>query len=470
MNRLSAQWDVAKTRLAAALTPAIVQLTGALSKFAEEINELASNPKFITFVENAAEGFGRLGSKIAYAAERLAHYIDEHRQWAALGGGAAQGVGGALVLGGLAAPFTGGASLLGAAALVGGGAALGVGGFALQQGLRSSGNSGGAAGRLQALLAGQGEEIPLNSPLRLLGSGEGGGGGVSIPAKDNKSLLNQQLQDFIAEQRLELAEANTTADAEAKAKIAMLQNVANEALRLSKLANTPAEANKLIDAARTANAQELQERVKYIDQLKKLDAEEIATEEKGRIGALDVAKSQLALEAAAHQVTKVQELQAEQDLVDKKYALELTSLSQQQALYDQGTRDYEKYTEQLITTAEKWRESQLQIAAQIAAAQQEAAQKTQEEWQSALAPIASTIDSTLRSVITGQQSPLAALSRGAGDLILGGLSKTVQGVVVGGQGGENGQPGDLAAGDFQVCLRPDWRDRGTPGQAVRPAE
>src|SRR6185312_16658009 len=52
----------------------------------------------------------------------------------------------------------------------------------------------------------------------------------------------------------------------------------------------------------------------------------------------------------------------------------------------------------------------------------------------------------LRSVITGQQSPLSALTRGAGDLILGGLSKTVQGLVVGGQGGENGQPGDLAAG------------------------
>lgn len=447
MNRLNAQWDAAKTRLAAALLPAIEEITGALTKFATAVNELASNPKFIEFIDNMARGFGNLASKIAGAASGLAHFIDEHRRIGLLGGGLAEGAGGALLLGAAAAPFTGGASLLGAAALATGGAALGVGGFALRAGLTPSQATG--AGRLQELLAGEGETEPLNSPLRLLSKGAGtAGGGISAPPADHSKELNKEFEDFVSEQRLEVAEAGNTA----QAKIAMLQAIG-------------AEATKLYGAqsrqARTAAAEELGERQRYIDQLKSLDVEEINSITKSRAGLLDITKSQLAQEVATRQISKLQELQQEQNLVDQKYALELNSLNQIRALYDEGSKDYGKYTDQLITKAEKWRETQIQIATQIAEAQQEAAEKVMQSWQQALEPVSAGINGVIDSLLRGE-SPTATLARAAGggieSLIHGGISTlftgggndTVSGALSSGIFGESGGIAGLIAGKLGV--------------------
>lgn len=452
MNRLSASWDAAKVRLAAALLPAIEEITGALEHFTRAVNDLSSNPKFIEFIENVAHGFGSLASQIGGATSKLASFIDQHRSIGLLGGAAAEGVGGAMVLGAIAAPFTGGASLLGAAALAGGGAAAGLGGYALRSGLTPSGaTGGGAGGRLQGLLAGKGEEIPLDSPLRLLGGQGGAGagvGGVSVPAADHSKELNKEFEDFVAEQRLELAEAGNTT----QGKIAMLQAVAAEAAKLYGAESKQAE---------TALAAEMIERERYVDQLKKLDAEEINSITKGRAGLLDITKAQLTLELAAHQITKLQELAQEQNLVDQKYALELNSLSQIRALYDEGTRDYQKYTDQLITTAEKWRETQLQIAAQIAQAQQEAANKVMEAWQRALEPAVTGLNSMIDALLKGG-SPLAALGQAAGGgitgLIHGGISTVLTGGAEGTIGGalsssmfgERGGVAGLIAGGLGV--------------------
>jgi hypothetical protein len=170
-----------------------------------------------------------------------------------------------------------------------------------------------------------------------------GQGSASESAAQMKAALDQQFQDFVSEQRLEAAEAGSTA----ASKITEYQRVYAEAVSLFGAQSI---------AARQAAVDEIAAEKSYTTQQTALTAEADRNAAASAVSGLNAQKDALAQQVAAHQISRSQELADEQGFVAQEQAIDDAMYTQRLVLYSNDAREFERTAQEKIAADQKFQQ------------------------------------------------------------------------------------------------------------------
>jgi hypothetical protein len=195
---------------------------------------------------------------------------------------------------------------------------------------------------------------------------------------------------FVEEQKLEIAEANNTADA----KIVAYAKVYQEAVSLFHAQSKEARAAAVEEAEAIDTA--IKQRQASIIQ----ETNDIVRE---RASQLAVTRATLQQELALHEITKSQEKALEDQLDEQIIQDKLNAAQQERSIYSQGTKQYEEYTAQIIELSNELRAKQIAVQTETIADNQNAATQSVNAWRTAVSSINSGIDQMVNAMTRGTE-------------------------------------------------------------------